>query len=571
VKNKEIAELLYDMGELLELKGENRFKIIAYGKAARAVESLQEDVEAVWQREELDRIPGVGRAIAEKIAEYLQTGRMRAYDDLVSETPAGQRELLQVAGIGPKTVALIHEKLGVSTLDELEAAARQHRIRRLPRMGPTREANILRAVERYRKRSSRIPLSIAAPLVEEIVSYLRRIDGLDNITPAGSFRRGRETVGDIDILATSSRPQEVIASFVRMPMVEEVLGKGPTKASVIVRETVQVDLRIVEPRSYGTVVQYFTGSKEHNVKLRGIALQRGYSLSEYSLKRTSTGEELYFDREEDVYAAIGIPYIPPELREDRGEVEAAMAGRLPHLVEQADILGDLHVHSSWSDGRGSIEDLALAAGDLGYHYLALCDHSPSVGIAGGLSEERLQEKMAAIDRFNEAGEGPTILKGTEVDIRADGTLDYPDSLLEKCDLVVAAIHMGFSQKERDINGRLIAAMENEHVDVIAHPTGRLIGRREAYQVDLQAVLEAAARTGTIMEINSHPSRLDLDDLWSRKAKELGVDIAINTDSHSPDQLRLMSFGVTVARRGWLEPQNVVNTLTLPSLLDRLGL
>ncbi|HOT07159.1 MAG: hypothetical protein A4E45_00294 [Methanosaeta sp. PtaB.Bin039] len=571
MKNKEIAELLYDMGELLELKGENRFKIIAYGKAARAVESLQEDVEAVWQREELDRIPGVGRAIAEKIAEYLQTGRMRAYDDLVSETPAGQRELLQVAGIGPKTVALIHEKLGVSTLDELEAAARQHRIRRLPRMGPTREANILRAVERYRKRSSRIPLSIAAPLVEEIVSYLRRIDGLDNITPAGSFRRGRETVGDIDILATSSRPQEVIASFVRMPMVEEVLGKGPTKASVIVRETVQVDLRIVEPRSYGTVVQYFTGSKEHNVKLRGIALQRGYSLSEYSLKRTSTGEELYFDREEDVYAAIGIPYIPPELREDRGEVEAAMAGRLPHLVEQADILGDLHVHSSWSDGRGSIEDLALAAGDLGYHYLALCDHSPSVGIAGGLSEERLQEKMAAIDRFNEAGEGPTILKGTEVDIRADGTLDYPDSLLEKCDLVVAAIHMGFSQKERDINGRLIAAMENEHVDVIAHPTGRLIGRREAYQVDLQAVLEAAARTGTIMEINSHPSRLDLDDLWSRKAKELGVDIAINTDSHSPDQLRLMSFGVTVARRGWLEPQNVVNTLTLPSLLDRLGL
>ncbi|OPY45475.1 MAG: hypothetical protein A4E47_00949 [Methanosaeta sp. PtaU1.Bin028] len=571
MKNKEIAELLYDMGELLELKGENRFKIIAYGKAARAVESLQEDVEAVWQREELDRIPGVGRAIAEKIAEYLQTGRMRAYDDLVSETPAGQRELLQVAGIGPKTVALFHEKLGVSTLDELEAAARQHRIRRLPRMGPTREANILRAVERYRKRSSRIPLSIAAPLVEEIVSYLRRIDGLDNITPAGSFRRGRETVGDIDILATSSRPQEVIASFVRMPMVEEVLGKGPTKASVIVRETVQVDLRIVEPRSYGTVVQYFTGSKEHNVKLRGIALQRGYSLSEYSLKRTSTGEELYFDREEDVYAAIGIPYIPPELREDRGEVEAAMAGRLPHLVEQADILGDLHVHSSWSDGRGSIEDLALAAGDLGYHYLALCDHSPSVGIAGGLSEERLQEKMAAIDRFNEAGEGPTILKGTEVDIRADGTLDYPDSLLEKCDLVVAAIHMGFSQKERDINGRLIAAMENEHVDVIAHPTGRLIGRREAYQVDLQAVLEAAARTGTIMEINSHPSRLDLDDLWSRKAKELGVDIAINTDSHSPDQLRLMSFGVTVARRGWLEPQNVVNTLTLPSLLDRLGL
>lgn len=570
MRNKEIAAILYEMGELLEIRGENRFKVIAYSKAARAIESLKEDIEDVWRRGELDRIPGIGKAIAEKISEYLTTGHIKAYDELVSSTPHGMKELLQLQGVGPKTVALLHEKLGVSTIDELEAAARQHRIRRLPGMGPTKEANILKAIERYRTRSTRIPLSAASRIVERIMGYLEGIVGLSNITVAGSFRRGKETVGDIDILATSSRPSESVAAFVRMPLVDEILGQGPTKASVIVEGTVQVDLRIVEPRSYGTLLQYFTGSKEHNVKLRGIALQRGYSLSEYSLKRLDTGEELFFDREEDVYRALGMQYIPPELREDRGEIEAALAHRLPDLVELSSIKGDLHVHSAWSDGTGSIEEIVSSARSLGYEYVAITDHSPSVGIAGGLSDRRLLEKIDAISRMNEGLEGFRILAGTEVDIRADGSLDYADEILERCDLVVAAIHMAQSQKEREINSRLVAAMENEHVDIIAHPTGRILGRRDPYQVDMELILETAAGTGTIMEINAYPERLDLSDEWARRAKELGVKMAISTDAHSPDQMGFMRYGVTVARRGWLEPSDVINTLSAEELIRHLS-
>jgi len=571
VRNKEIAAILYEMGELLEIRGENRFKVIAYSRAARAIESLKEDIEDVWRRGELDRIPGVGKAIAEKISEYLTTGHIKAYDDLVSSTPKGMKELLQLQGVGPKTVALLHEKLGVSTVDELEAAARQHRIRRLPGMGPTKEANILKAIERHRRRSTRIPLSVAVRIVEHIMRHLEGIEGLSNITVAGSYRRGKETVGDIDILATSSRPSESIAAFVRMPMVDDILGQGPTKASIIIEGTVQVDLRIVEPRSYGTLLQYFTGSKEHNVKLRGIALQRGYSLSEYSLKRLDTGEELFFDREEDVYKALGMQYIPPELREDRGEIEAALANRLPELVDLSSIKGDLHVHSTWSDGVGSIEEMVSHARSLGYEYIAITDHSPSVGIAGGISEERLLEKVETIYRMNEGLEGFRILAGTEVDIRADGSLDYRDEILESCDVVVAAIHMAQSQKEREINSRLVAAMENEHVDIIAHPTGRIIGRREPYRVDMDLILETAARTGTIMEINAYPERLDLSDEWARRAKEMGVRMAISTDAHSPDQLGFMRYGVTVARRGWLEPSNVINTLSAKDLMRHLGI
>lgn len=571
VKNKEIAAILYEMGQLLELKGENRFKVIAYSKAARAVESLKEDIEEVWRRGELDKIPGIGKAIAEKISEYLTTGHIKAYDDLVYSTPQGMKELLQLQGVGPKTVALLHEKLNVSTIDELEAAARQHRIRRLPGMGPTKETNILKAIERYRRRSIRIPISVAARIVDRIIVHLEGIEGLSNITVAGSYRRGKETVGDIDILATSSKPSDAIAAFVRMPMVDDILGQGPTKASIIVEGTVQVDLRIVEPRSYGTLLQYFTGSKEHNVKLRGIALQRGYSLSEYSLKRLDTGDELFFDREEEVYRALGMQYIPPELREDRGEIEAALANRLPHLVELSNIKGDLHVHSTWSDGIGSIEDIVSRARSLGYEYIAITDHSPSVGIAGGLSDKRLLEKIDLISKMNERLEGFRILAGTEVDIRADGSMDYIEEILERCDVVVAAIHMAQSQKEREINSRLVAAMENEHVDIIAHPTGRIIGRREPYQVDMDLILETAARTNTIIEINAYPERLDLSDEWARRAKEIGVKMAISTDAHSPEQLGFMRYGVTVARRGWLEPSDVINTLSAGDLMRHLGI
>jgi len=383
VKNREVAAVLYEMAELLELHAENPFKIIAYSKAARAIESLQEDIVDVCRERRLEAIPGVGKAIAAKVEEYLQTGQIQAHQELLAKTPPGLAQLLQISGLGPKTIAMLHEKLGVSSLDDLEAAAREHRIRRLPRMGPTKENNILKAIERYKKRSTRILYSSAEPVVQQIMSYLQGLEGVEHITAAGSFRRAKETVGDIDILATASRPEGIVAAFVRMPLVEDVLARGPTKASVVVRETIQVDLRIVEHRSFGTVLQYFTGSKEHNVRLRQIALDRGYSLSEYSLTRLSDGRELFFDREEDVYSALGLAYIPPEMREDRGEIEAAMQGRLPELVAVRDIRGDLHVHSNWSDGRAGLLDLGRAAQGLGYEYIAVCDHSPSVGIAGG--------------------------------------------------------------------------------------------------------------------------------------------------------------------------------------------
>lgn len=568
-KNREVAAVLYEMAELLELHAENRFKIIAYGKAARAIESLKEDIEQVCREKRLDSIPGVGKAIAQKVEEYLRTGKIQAHQDLLKETPAGLAELLKISGLGPKTIFMLHEMLNVTNLDELEKAAKEHRIRRLPRMGATSEKNILKSIERYRKRSTRILLSVAEPIVNAILDYLKRMEGLEHATAAGSFRRGKETVGDIDILATASRPEEIIAAFVRMPMVEEVLGKGPTKASIIVQETIQVDLRIVEHRSYGTVLQYFTGSKEHNVRLRQLALERGYSLSEYSLKRLADGQDLFFGSEEEVYSTLGLQYIPPELREDAGEIEAALRGGLPKLVELKDIRGDLHVHSDWSDGRGSIEQMARSAKALGYEYIALSDHSPSIGITGGLKPEQLDQKIEAVAAANETLEGMTVLVGAEVDIKADGRLDYSDDLLARCDLVVASVHMGQQQKERAITGRLISAIENENVDIIGHPTGRIIGKRDPYDVDMQAVLEAASRTGTAMEINAYPNRLDLNDLWARRAKELGVKMSIDSDAHEPGKLDVMRYGVTVARRGWLEKKDLLNTLDLQELIKVL--
>ena len=569
VKNREIAGILYQMAELLELHAENRFKIIAYSRAARAIESLTEDIEQVCRDGRLEGIPGVGKAIAEKIKEYLRTGRIQSHQDLLADTPQGLAELLQISGLGPKTVFMLHEKLNITNLDELEKAAREHRIRRLPRMGVVREKNILKSIERYRKRSNRILYSTAESIVDEILTYLGGIESLEHATAAGSYRRRKETVGDIDILATAARPEEIVAAFVKMPLVEEVLAKGPTKASVIMNDTIQVDLRIVEHRSYGTVLQYFTGSKEHNVSMRQLALDRGYSLSEYSLTRLANGQDLFFDQEEEVYQALGLQYIPPELREDRGEIEAALGGKLPRLVEAKDIRGDLHVHSIWSDGRASIIELAQAARSMGYEYIALSDHSPSVGIAGGIGREKMEEKIEAVAEANDSLEGITILMGAEVDIKADGSLDYPDDLLERMDVVVASVHMAQQQKERTITGRLISAIENQNVDIIGHPTGRIINQREPSDMDFHAVLEAAARAGTALEINAHPSRLDLNDVNARAAKEMGVQMSINSDAHDAGQLLNMKYGINVARRAWLEKKDLINAMDLKDLIQFL--
>jgi DNA polymerase (family X) len=564
-KNQETAELLYHIAELLELKGENTFKIRAYNKAARAVESLSTDIQEIYAAEELESIPGVGSAIAEKIGEYLKNGRLGYYDDLCKEIPAGLSEMLKIPGLGPKTVQLVYQKLSITDLNTLEQAARSHKLRRLPGFGQTKEKNIIKAIERYRQRSGRIPFGKAYDLVDEIFQFMDHYVKTGTIVPAGSLRRGRDTVGDIDLLAIHDNPVQLINAFVGMPIVGQVLGKGKTKVTIITKDAVQVDLRILEARSYGTSLQYFTGSKEHNVKLRSIALKQGLSLSEYALEDVGNGEKIYCDNENEVYQHLGLPYIPPELREDGGEIEAALAGSLPRLITLQDIKGDLHVHSDWSDGVGSIETLADAAQQRGYRYLGITDHSRSLGIARGLAEDKLREQIQEISALNDELENFNVLSGTEVDIKADGSIDLPDSVLEMCDVVVAAVHSAHQQDERTMTGRIIKAMENPNVDILAHPSGRLIGEREPYAVNMTAVLEAAERIGTALEINAHPSRLDLADVYVRKAKELGVRVAIGTDAHSSSGLNMMRFGVMVARRGWLEKEDVINTREADSL------
>jgi DNA polymerase (family 10) len=559
MRNAEVAELLYNISELLELKGENTFKIRAYARAARAIEGISEDIDKISIEKRLNEIPGVGEAIAEKIEEYLTTGKLGYYEDIKKEIPEELHELLKIPGVGPKSVKFLHEKLGIKSVDELEKAATEHRLRRLSHFGETKEGNILKAIGRYRQRSTRIPLGTALPLVKEIVNDLRRFDLIEKIEPAGSVRRRKETVGDIDILATSKDAQAALEAFVRLPIVKEVLGKGTTKATIVSRDGIQVDLRIVDNRSFGTSLQYFTGSKEHNIKLRDLAKQKGFKLSEYNLEEIISGRRLYFESDDDVYHTLGLPPIPPEIREDAGEIEAAISGNLPVLIGKEDIKGDFHVHTDWSEGSNTIGEMVDAAKKLGYEYIAVTDHSRALGVAHGLSKERLLEQIEEIHKLNEKLHDFHVFTGIEVDIKADSSLDIPDNVLEQCDVVVAALHTGQKESRRQITSRLVTAMENKNVDILAHPTGRKIGEREGYDVDMDILFETAASTGTILEINANPARLDLSDINARKAKNRGVRLVICTDAHSTAHLGMMEFGVNVARRGWLEKGDVVNT------------
>ncbi len=559
MRNAEVARLLYDISELLEIKGESTFKIRAYAKAARSIEGMTEDIEKAASGERLEEIPGVGSSIAEKIEEYLTTGRLGYYEDLKKQVPAELHELLKIPGIGPKTMQFLHRELGITGVEELEKAARDHRLRRLSHFGETKEENIIKAIERYRQRSTRIPLGTGLPLVREIVEALEKSGFIDKIEPAGSLRRRKETIGDIDILATSRDAGAAIEAFVRLPLVKDVLGKGETKATIVTKEAIQVDLRIMESRSFGTSLQYFTGSKEHNIKLRDLARQKGYKLSEYDLEEISTGKKLYFESDDEVYRKLGLSPIPPEIREDAGEIEAALSGKLPRLVEHKDIKGDFHTHTDWSEGANTLPEMVEAARKLGYEYMAVTDHSKAIGIAHGLNGERLLAQIEEIRKLNERLSDFHVFSGIEVDVKADSSLDLPDSILKQCDIVVAALHTGQGQTRREITGRLITAMENGNVDIIAHPTGRIIGEREAYDVDIEALLDAAAVTGTVLEINAYPARLDLGDVNARKAKNKGVVMAIGTDAHNAGHLGLMEFGVDVARRGWLEKKDLMNT------------
>ncbi len=566
--NKEVAEILRRIADMLEIKGEIVYKALAYRRAADNIEYLGRDIEDVWREGKLLEIPGVGKSLAEKLDELLRTGRMSFYEELKEEIPPGVVSLLQVPEVGPKTAKLVWEKLGITSIQELERAAREGKLRTLPGLGVKSEAKILAGIEAFYRRSERIPLATALPVAKEIIKALKEATPHAlKVTAAGSLRRMKATIGDIDLLASSYQPEEVIEAFTHLPQVAEVSMKGPTKSTVFLHSGLQVDLRVLPPERYGSLLQYFTGSKEHNVALRGLALDMGLSLSEYGFKRGE--EEILCPEEEDVYHTLGLEWIPPELRENRGEIEAAKERRLPRLVELEDIKGDLHVHTNWSDGASTIEEIAEAARRRGYQYLVISDHSQGLGIAKGLTPERLREQRAIIDELNRRWSDFRLLQGAEVEIRADGSLDYPDEVLASLDLVIASIHTGLRQDRERITARVINAMRNPYVDIIGHPSGRILGQREESAVDMDEVLRVAKETGTILEVNGTPDRLDLDDVYIRRAVEMGVKLAIDSDAHNLYGLDSLEFGVAMARRGWAEPKDVVNTLPLEELLKVL--
>ncbi|HET8680244.1 MAG TPA: DNA polymerase/3'-5' exonuclease PolX [bacterium] len=568
MQNRAVAQRFAQIADMLEIKGESVFRINAYRRAARALESLTEDIAAVAARGTLTSIPGIGSATADKISEFLATGTMKAYEDLAATLPAGLPALMAVPEVGPKTALMLHQQLGITTIDELEAAAKDGRIRNLPRMGARTEENILKGIAMVRRGAGRQLLGVVLPVAEALVERLRAVPGVKDIGLAGSLRRMKETVGDIDILVTSKTPDAVMEAFVGAPQVTQVLGRGPTRSSVILDVGVQADVRVVEPVAFGAALQYFTGSKEHNVALRERAVRRGLKVNEYGVWRSSDGKRLAARSEADVYRAVGVPWIPPELREDQGEIDAALAGRLPTLIELKDIRGDLHMHTTWSDGQDTAERMAKAAQALGYEYVCITDHSDSQKFLKGPSVEGLRRNMTEI-RALANRLGFAVLIGTECEILPDGAVDYPDDLLAELDVVIASVHSRFKMDRDEMTRRIVRAMENEHVDILGHPTGRKLGQRDPYEIDIEAIVDAAIRTGTALEIDAYPDRLDLKDTHVRLARERGARLVIGSDSHTVAHLQHMPYGVRVARRGWAEAKDVNNTLPLPKLLDLL--
>jgi len=559
MKNQEIAKIFNEIAGLLEIKNDNPFRIRAYRRAALNVEGLTRNVEDLSE-DELLEVPGVGKDLAAKIAEYIKTGNIAAHEELKKEIPQIVLDLESVPGLGPKTAILLHEKLHIKSIDELAKLAEEHKLAGLRGIKGKTEENILKGIGMLRRGQERSPLGKVLPIAQDLVDQLRLKAPLTRIDIAGSLRRWKDTIKDIDILAMSDNPKEVMRVFVHLPHVKEVIMQGPTKSSVVIKEGLQVDLRVVEKESYGAALAYFTGSKEHNIRLREMAVKRGLTINEYGIFRVKDNTKLGGEKEEDTYKILDLQYVPPEMREDRGEIEAAIEGKLPKLVTVNDIKGDLHVHSKWSDGSHTFEQLAEVAKEHGYSYFALTDHSQGLGVA---------EQKREIDTLNKKLKNIRILHGTEVDIRSDGTLDFHDDVLQTLDIVVASIHSGFKQTKEQLTSRIVAAMKNPYVSIIAHPTGRLIGERDAYEVDMDEILKTAKETGTAMEINAYPLRLDLSDIYAKKAKELRIPIVISTDAHVTTQFNFMSYGVSIARRSWLEKEDIANTLEVKQLLKKL--
>ena len=571
MNNRQLADTFTLIANLCEIKGEVIYVILAYRKAAEKLMSLSREAGEYWKEGKLREIPGVGKAIAEKIDELLRTGELGFLERLKDEVPESLAGWLQVPGLGPKKIALIWKTLNITALSELETAAKNGQLRDLPGMGAKSESTILEGIASLARRSGRLPLGRAYPLAQEIIRVLKGVKGVVAAEPAGSLRRMRSTVGDLDILVAAKDSSAVMEAFVNLKGVSRVLGKGETKASIEFMDGVRAQVWVHPPEKFGTALQYATGSKDHNVALRQIALDKGLSLSEHSLTKTRGTGEILCATEEEVYKTLGLPWIPPELREDRGEVRAAKANKLPKLIEVKDIKSNLQTHSTWSDGKLSMLEMARAAAKRGIKVIAFTDHSVGLGVAGGMTMEDHKTQAAEIRKIQkQLGDEILVLHSTEVEIKADGTLDYPDQFLARLDIVVASLHTSLRQPRERITRRLLNAVRNPHVDIIGHPTGREIPDREGADLDMEIILKAAAECGVAMEINAHPSRLDLDDAFARRAKELGVLLSINTDAHSEGDLDMLHYGVAVARRAWLEPKDVINTWSTKKLLNWLA-
>lgn len=579
--NRDVAEQLALVGDILQILDANRFRIIAFQNAAESIRTLGQDINALHAEGKLQSIQGVGKGIADAVQELLDTGEVQEFNKLKDQVPPGVVEMIHIPDVGPKTAKRLWQELDVTSVDELRAAAEAGKIRALKGFGAKSEEKILRGIELAAKRGSdRTPIGEARPLAQAIVEALKSSVGesIDRIAVAGSLRRWQDTIGDVDILAVSSDPTRVMEAFCSLPQVADVLGQGDTKSAVVLGTGLRVDLRVVEAKHWGAALQYFTGNKEHNVAVRELALKQGWSLNEYGLTATggsdaSEGELRTFEEEAALYEFLGMAWIPPELRQNRGEIAAARQNDLPSLIVIDDIRGELHGHSTWSDGTASIEEMAQAARDRGYRYWAVCDHSAGLGMVGGLDAKRISEQATVIQKLNkeyeESGVGFRLLRGSEVEILADGTLGLPDEVLADLDVVVASIHSGLRQDRETITTRCLKAVRNPHVDILGHPTGRMIGSRPPSDLDVEQVLQACIETGTVVEINAHPSRLDLNDVYARRAVELGCLIAINSDAHATDGMTIMPYGIATARRGWVTGEDVVNTRDLSDMLALL--
>jgi DNA polymerase (family 10) len=577
-----VADTLSLMANMLQILEANRFRIIAFQNAADSVRELGQPIQAIHAEGNLKKIPNVGAGIAGLIQELLETGAVKEIEAMKEQVPIGVVEMMQVPDMGPKKARRLWEELNIASVAELRTAAEAGKLRVLKGFGEKSEQKILKGIELMSRRSDeRTPIGVARPLALAIVSRLRAAlpeNAIQKIEITGSLRRWKETIGDVDILCVSDQPAAVMAAFQTLPQVSDVTHAGDTKSSVILGNGLQVDLRVVEPQHWGAALQYFTGGKDHNVEIREIALKQGWSLNEYSLTATgdgkaAKGEERFFEEESELYEFLGLQWMPPELRENRGEIQAARQHKTPRLVELADIQGELHGHSTWSDGMASIADMAAVARARGYHYWAVCDHSVGLGMVGGLDGERLHQQAAEIAALNEAWEKAGVdfrlLRGTEVEILADGSLGLPDEILAELDVVVASIHSGLRQDRETITARCLKAVRNPHVDILGHPTGRMIGARPPSELDLEAVLPVCAELGVVVEINAHPSRLDLSDIYARRAMEFGCKIAVNSDAHEREGMAMMEYGIATARRAWLTAANVVNTRSAGEMLALL--